>query len=98
MFDKIDIKEKNEQLEVFVKIQNLKDAGGKLKVYTSDILSVLKERNIKHGNCIRENILHNGSDHARIGTWVFELAKQKKKPAKKLVKKPRTKIVKKQED
>ena len=30
---------------------------------------------IKNGefyDCNKENVLHNGADHARIGTWVFK--------------------------
>ena len=94
MFEKVSIKEKNNQLEVTVKIESVGSVG-KLKVHTQHVQEHLKEKGVKFGKCIRENVLHNGSDHARIGTWAFELVKEKKKVTKKPVTKP--KVVKKQE-
>tara|TARA_R100000008_G_scaffold86891_1_gene82488 strand:+ start:4187 stop:4480 length:294 start_codon:yes stop_codon:yes gene_type:complete len=96
MFEKVNIKEKNNQLEVDVKIESLGSAG-KLRVHTTHVEEYLKNKGVKFGKCIKEIVLHNGSDHARIGTWAFELVKQSK-PVSKITKKPRkTKTAKKQE-
>ena len=87
MFEKVSIKEKNNQLEVTVKIESMVSAV-KLRVHTSHVEEHLKNKGVKFGRCIKEIVLHNGSDHARMGTWAFELIREikpiTKKPSKKV--------------
>ena len=89
MFEKVSIKEKNNQLEVTVKIESIGTAG-KLRVQTTHVEEHLKSEGVKFGRCIKEIVLHNGSDHARMGTWAFELVKERKSVTKKPVKRIKT--------
>ena len=72
MFEEFDIKETEGKLLVHAKLYSAAAAGKKLKAQTQHIISMLVEKGVEFYDCVKENVLHNGSDHARIGTWVFK--------------------------
>jgi len=83
MFEKINIKEKNNQLYVTVTLKSAFKAGRKIKAHTRHIIDYLNEKKTKFGKCIKENILHNEAEHARVGTWIFSIPPSKKKVVQK---------------
>ena len=72
MFEEFDVKEEEGTLHVRVKLLSAKDAGKKIKAHTHHVVASLVEKGVEFYDCVKENVLHNGSDHARIGTWVFK--------------------------
>ena len=72
MFEEFDIKETEGKLLVHAKLYSAAAAGKKLKAQTQHIISMLVEKGVEFYDCVKENVLHNGAEHARMGTWVFK--------------------------
>jgi hypothetical protein len=83
MFEKINIEEKNNELHVTVTLKSTVKAKRKIKAHTRHIIDYLNENKTKFGKCIKEIILHNESEHARVGTWIFSIPPSKKKSVQK---------------
>lgn len=60
-------------LHVSVSADHLSVSGEKVKIYSRDIIALLKEEGIKAGRCIHSSVITNDSESNLLGTWSFEL-------------------------
>jgi hypothetical protein len=87
---KIDVKQKENVIEVYVELNERDDRRGhpKMSLNTHNILEFLKNKNISHGNNIHEESLKNWHPQLLSGTWIFK---------KKTVDKPKKQVILKEE-
>ena len=81
----IETKEVNGNLVVSVEAPLGERFGpSRVAIRTKHLVAILAERNIKHGDCIKEDYVTGWREETRKGEWVFKLPK--KAPAKKVAK------------
>ena len=72
---KIDIREEDEKLYVYVEVPHEGTPGGTpaIRLETSDICALLDEREIKYGDCLKKDSVRNWRENTRKGEWIFEI-------------------------
>ena len=86
----INIEKKENVIKVHVELNERNDKKGypKTRFDTSNILQILKEKSVSHGEVIQEYILKNWHPDLLAGIWIFE---------KKAVDKPKKQVILKEE-
>jgi len=68
----VKIEEKNGKLYVKISILEYSKSRKRAKVVLRDVEQLLKERNIKHGKCLKSHKVTNRTDQTLSGLFVFE--------------------------
>jgi|TARA_R110002020_G_scaffold34687_2_gene105324 hypothetical protein len=70
--NKFEITENEGNISVFVELHHRIDGRVEKSVFkTKDVLTQLQERNIEHGDCVKECSLYNWREAGLRGTWIF---------------------------
>lgn len=70
---KVKINEKDGKLYVNISILEYNISRRRSKIVLRDVIQLLKERNIKHGKCLKSHKVTNRTDQTLSGLFVFEL-------------------------
>ena len=99
IYEKLDIEERGENIVVVVEVPHEakggKDQIPRIRVETKDVVSILKEKGISHGDVIEGATVKNWREHTRKGTWIFEKKKLDKSAEKVILDKEETPALKK---
>jgi hypothetical protein len=82
--DKFETTIDGDKLVVYVEVPHEQEFQGipRIRLETEGVVALLKEKGIKHGNCIQTAVLKNWREKTRKKTWIFEKKKLDKSSEK----------------